>query len=64
MSEKNVEEMFGLDMFPESFKARARDGVAGNIYALLAVGDYFWNGPGRGAVSSAFLLSSGVVGPD
>ena len=54
MNEKNVEEMMGFDMLPEPLKERARDGVAGNIDALLEVGDYFWNGPGRGAVSSGF----------
>ena len=46
MSEQNVEEMISLAMLLESLRARAQDGKAGNIDALLEVGDYFLNGPG------------------
>ena len=54
MNEKPVQEMMGYDQLPSDLKARAEAGCAGDINALLEVGDYFWNGPGRGPVSSSF----------
>ena len=54
MNEKSAGEMSGFDMLPDHLKSRARDGFAGDIEALLEVGDYFWSTPGIDGISRAF----------
>lgn len=54
MDTKPANEMIGYEQLPPDLKVKAEAGCAGDIDALLEVGDYFWNGPGRGPVSSGF----------
>lgn len=54
MGAKPANEMMGYDQLPPDLKVKAEAACAGDIDALLEVGDYFWNGPGQGALSSSF----------
>lgn len=54
MGAKPANEMMGYDQLPPDLKVKAEAACAGDIDALLEVGDYFWNGPGQGALSCSF----------